>query len=383
VATEDKSTRYHRLRRRASIVATAAGGLFLAAAVLTGGAAWLRDALVAPGQQPGVWATLAYAALLTIAYHAVRLPALHYRGLTLERRYGLSTESARHWWLGEAKALAVSLPAVALMALVLTTLVRWSPGHWWLLAAAAATLGLVVAAHVVPTVLLPAFFDLTPLDRPALTARLVALADRCGAPVLGVFEWRVGDRTRKAAASLVGVGASRRILVSDTLLADHPDDEIEVILAHELSHQVHHDVWTSIAVQGVLMLAGCYLAQRMLTALAPALELSGPADLAALPLVALAAGAVSAGLMPVANALSRAQERRADRYAVAVTRNAAALVSALRRIGATNLAEDQPSRVVEALFHTHPSPASRMAAAQAALAAPAPAAAHAFRTRRR
>src|SRR5688572_31757501 len=34
---------------------------------------------------------------------------------------------------------------------------------------------------------------------------------------------------------------TRRILLSDTLLADHGDEEIEVILAHELAHHVHQD----------------------------------------------------------------------------------------------------------------------------------------------
>lgn len=346
------------------MAAAAAGGAFLAVVVSTGGAAWLRDVLVVPGQQPGVWTTMGYAVLLALAYRTVRLPALRYRGLTLERRYGLSTETSVHWWLGEAKATVVGLLVVGPAAVLLTTLVRWSPERWWLLAAVAVTAGLVAAAHVVPTLVLPRFLDLTPLDRPALTARLMALADRYGAPVLGVFEWRVADRTRKAAASLVGLGGSRRILVSDTLLADHPDEEIEVILAHELAHQVHHDVWASIAVHGVLTLAGCYLAARVLEAVAPAMGLSGPADLASLPLVALVAGGVSAALMPVAHAVSRAQERRADRFAVAATGNAAALVSALRRIGATNLAEERPSPVVEALFHTHPSLAARMAAAR-------------------
>lgn len=372
MATEDKSTRYHRLRRRASVVAAATGGLFLALVVLSGAGRWLRDALVTPGAEPGLRATMAYAVLLALAFHVVRLPAMFYRGWTLERRYGLSSERAAHWWMGAAKGSALVLLLVGPVAWGLVVLARWSPGYWWVIAAVASTLTLVVAAHVVPTVLLPAFFDLTPLDRPALTSRLVTLADRCGAPVLGVFEWRVGDRTRKAAASLVGVGSSRRILLSDTLLADHPDDEIEVILAHELAHQVHHDVWTSIAVQGALVLAGCYLAQRVLLVAAPIAGLSGPGDLAALPLVALVAGAASAALRPVANALSRAQERRADRFAIGITRNAAALVSALRRIGATNLAEERPSRLVEALFHTHPPLASRMAAAQAAVAQAAP-----------
>jgi STE24 endopeptidase len=84
-----------------------------------------------------------------------------------------------------------------------------------------------------------------------------------------------------------------------------------------------------------------------------------------LPLLVLTGGAVSLVLAPLANALSRAHERRADRYALETTGNSAAFISAMRRLAATNLAEDRPSRIVEALFHTHPSTAARIEAAKA------------------
>ena len=90
---------------------------------------------------------------------------------------------------------------------------------------------------------------------------------------------------------------------------------------------------------------------------------SGKGDLAALPLLVLAAGAVSLFLVPAAHALSRAHERRADRYALELTQNAAAFVSAMKRLSMQNLAEEQPSRLVEWLFHSHPSTSARIAAA--------------------
>jgi STE24 endopeptidase len=90
----------------------------------------------------------------------------------------------------------------------------------------------------------------------------------------------------------------------------------------------------------------------------------GKGDVAALPLLALSAGAVSLALMPLFNAFSRAHERRADRYALELTRNAAAFVSAMKRLAAQNLAEDQPSPLVKILFHTHPSTTDRIAAAE-------------------
>ena len=90
----------------------------------------------------------------------------------------------------------------------------------------------------------------------------------------------------------------------------------------------------------------------------------GKSDIAALPLLVLTFGAVSLTLLPFANAMSRAHERRADRYALEMTGNAGAFVSAMKRLGATNLAEERPSRLVEILFHSHPPMAARIAAAQ-------------------
>ena len=62
----------------------------------------------------------------------------------------------------------------------------------------------------------------------------MALADRAGANVIGAYEWGLGDKTSRANAALIGLGRTRRILVSDTMLADYSDDEIEVVLAHAL-----------------------------------------------------------------------------------------------------------------------------------------------------
>jgi STE24 endopeptidase len=182
---------------------------------------------------------------------------------------------------------------------------------------------------------------------------------------MGVFEWRLSDKTKKANAALAGIGQTRRIIISDTLLAEHSDDEIEVILAHELAHHVHRDIWKGIALETVLIALGFYLADAVLTRFAMSFGLTGKGDIAALPLLLLAAGAVSLALMPLANAFSRAHERRADRYALEMTRNVPAFVSAMKRLGAQNLAEERPSRLVQILFYTHPPISARIDAAHA------------------
>ena len=70
-------------------------------------------------------------------------------------------------------------------------------------------------------------------------------------------------------------------------------------------------------------------------------------------------------LMPVVNALSRAQERAADRYALETTRNVDAFVTAMKRLSQQNLAEEYPSQLVRWLFYSHPPIRERIDAARA------------------
>ena len=197
--------------------------------------------------------------------------------------------------------------------------------------------------------------------------RLRTLAARAGLPALGVYEWGLGEKTRRANAALVGVGGTRRILLSDTLITDYSDDEIEVVLAHELAHHAHHDVLTAVAAQTTLLLLGLAAAAwttELAAYLRPWVQAAGAADVAGLPLILLATGAVYVMAAPLVNALSRRHERRADAYALRLTARPTAFISAMRRLGAQNLAEPQPSRTVQWLFHSHPPIEERIEHAQ-------------------
>jgi STE24 endopeptidase len=364
MANEDKAARYHRLQRRSSMASVAAVGGVLALLLLSGAAASLRDAVDEAADGGAVASTLLYALALMLVLEAVQLPFSYYQGVTLERRYTLSTSAAGRWWLDRAKALAVGLGFGAAAALVVWTLLRWMPDGWWIVAAFAFAGVSVALAQLGPVLLLPIFYRFTPLRREALAARLLALGRRADAHISGIYEWQLSDRTRKANAALAGLGRTRRILLSDTLLEGHSDDEIEVILAHELAHHVHKDIWTALALDAALAAAGFVAADRALGSTAW-LGLSGKADLAGMPLVVLAGGAVTLALQPLAHALSRFQERRADRFALEMTGRADAFVSAMRRLSAQNLAEERPSRVSEWLFYSHPPTSARIDAARA------------------
>jgi STE24 endopeptidase len=364
MANEDKATRYHRLRRRASLAGTGLAAAWLVALLITGWSASLRDLAAGLAGQSFLPTVVCYVVIIAILTEVIQMPLAFYQGVVLERRYELSTQTSWRWCLDQVKATALGLLFGIVGAVIVWGLLRTTPEWWWLAAAVCFVLLVVVLAQLAPVALLPLFYTFTPLDRPALVQRLVALAERAGARVLGVFEWRLSDRTRKANAALAGIGRTRRILLSDTLLAVHSDDEIEVVLAHELAHHVYHDIWKSIALEALLMTAGFYVADRVLGRAVGYFGIVAKQDVAALPVLVLAGGAVSLAMLPLVNALSRAHERRADRYALEMTGNAAAFSSAMKRLGAQNLAEEQPSRLVQILFHSHPPIADRLEAAR-------------------
>jgi STE24 endopeptidase len=367
---EDKSVRYHRAKRRISLVSLLWSIVLLTGLIGTSASVALRSiaAAVAPASGSS-WSlpltVLIYVALLTLVNEVVSLPLAYYAGFVLERRYGLSRERFSTWLADQVKALVLGLILGGAAAIILYELISRSPDFWWLTAGVTFAVIVVGLTQLMPVLLLPIFYRIKPLERESLRARLLALAERAGARVLGVYEWGLGDKTRKANAALAGIGATRRILVSDTMLAEYSDDEIEVVMAHELAHHVHGDIWKGILFEAALIIAGFYLAARLLAAFAPFLGLQDVDDVAGLPLLLLAAGGVSLVMVPVAHAMSRAYERSADRFALDLTRNPAAFISAMRRLGAQNLAEEQPSRIVQWLFYSHPPLRERIAAAQA------------------
>ena len=361
---EDRAVRYHRLRRRATVAGTLAGAAWLLSLLLSGGSiALAARAQTLAGHLPALVARpvaiLLFVAVLALGWEIASLPFVLYRSFLLERKYGLSSEPFATWAGDHLKGLGLALLLWLGAGLAIYGAIHLAARSWWLVTAALFAGAGIVLSRVAPVLLMPLFYHFRPLDRETLRDRLMTLSRRAGVPVLGAFEWGLGEKTTRANAALVGLRQTRRILVSDTLLKDYSDDEIEVILAHEMAHHIHHDIWTTLALETAIVAAALYGAQVAVARGGGA----GPADLAMLPLLILSAGAVSVLLQPAGNAWSRFNERRADRFAIALTRRPAAFISAMRRLGAQNLAEEHPSAAVFWFFHTHPTIHERIAVA--------------------
>jgi Zn-dependent protease with chaperone function len=290
----------------------------------------------------------------TAAVALVRLPLSLWRGWARERRWGLSTQPLAGFLADRAKGIGVGAVLAALTVLALEALVRAFP-HAWPVAAAVAGAGLVLLlGFVAPVVLEPLFNRFAPLGDEALAAELRALAERAEVPVRDVLVADASRRTAKANAYVSGLGATRRLVLFDTLVDASPPAEIAAVVAHELGHRRARHV-----AQGtVLGMAGAAIGAVVLWAVLGD-RVGEPGDV---PLVLLLLSVLELLAAPAGAWLSRRWERAADRFAVRLTRDPAALEAAFRRLGETNVADLDPPRVVRVLLLTHPPLPERIAA---------------------
>ncbi len=305
-----------------------------------------------------------YVLMLAAVHECGALPLAYYRSHILESRYDLSRQSVGRWWRTYIKEAAVGLGFLQVGAVLLYALIGWWPNAWWIAVTIAWSMAMVCLARLGPVLLFPLFYEVKPVQREELHEDLMRLTRKAGTQVVGVYGWTLSDATRRANAALVGLGRTRRILLSDTLLSDYSHDEIAVVLAHELGHHVHGDIWRGLGLDAVVRFIGFYAAHRALLGIGSIAGVMHAGDVAGLPLILLACGTLSIVAQPLANARSRAQERRADRFALNLTDNSPAFVSAMRRLAQQNLAEEHPPRWVQTLFHSHPSTAERLAIAR-------------------
>jgi STE24 endopeptidase len=359
-----EARRYNRIKRWLGIADFAVGFVFLVVLLVTGWTGWLRDLAYRVGLQNYTFSVFIYLVLLVLIAKALGI-GLDYYGFRLERRFKLSTQRFRSWFSDEVKGLLVGLVLGTIVVELLYFTIRQWPQHWWILAWALFMVLFVVLAQLAPVVLLPIFYKFEPLENEDLRRRLVVLSERAGTRVRGVYRWRLSEKSKKANAALTGLGATRRIILADTLLDNYSVEEIEAVLAHELGHHVHRHILKSIFVQAAITLVGFWAANWALHYAVDQHMFEELSDFANLPLLALVSVVLSFLLMPALNAYSRFNERQADRYAFESIASVSPFISSMNKLAEQNLAERTPSKWVEWFFHSHPSISRRLAAAEA------------------
>ena len=359
----DQARQYARIRYRLLLIDLALSWICLGAMQWSGfserlarwWSGWLASELLV---------ILGYLAVFGALSYLATLPLRFYGGFLLEHRFGLSRLTMAGWCYREIKHVMVGAILSGALIEGLYALLRRFPDQWPLFATAGWVLVSVILARVFPTVLLPIFYKTSPVEDEQLVRRLVELCERVGLKALGVFRFNLGAETRKANAALAGLGKTRRVLLSDTLMTDFPVDEIESVLAHELGHQRHRHITKML----ILSALGSWVAFSLTKTIAPwwiaGLGLRGLDDIAGFPVLMLWLSILGMVSLPLQNGVSRYFEWQADRFAIAMATSPQVFAKALRRLGTLNLADPKPPRWVVWLFYDHPPIAERVQVAE-------------------
>jgi STE24 endopeptidase len=318
----------------------------------TGGSWWAR--------------TIELVALVTGVETLVRLPLSAWRGWLYERRWGFSTQTLRGWLWDKVKGLVLGVALSSIGLVLLLGAVRAWPGGWPAVAAPGAAAFVLVLSLLAPLLFERLFNRFWPLTDAALREELGELSRRAGVPVRKILVADASRRTRKHNAYVSGLGPTRRLVLFDTLLEDVPREELRGVVAHELGHRRHRHVAavTLLAMVGaaaaVVILWGVLSWHGLLVASGA----HGPGDPRVVPLVLLALSLLELGTLPFGTWVSRRWERTADRFALELTRDGAAIEQMHRRLALANLADLDPPRLLYLLLFTHPTPPERIAAAR-------------------
>jgi STE24 endopeptidase len=333
----------------------------IAAALLAGAGIGLGPGLRRLGRWAGQltgdrWPleALFLAAAVTIVVFLIGLPFAYGRHLH-DRHWGLSTQTLGGFFADATKGVGFEVGLAVVTALGFIAIVRALP-RGWPAAAAGFAVGLtVLLVYVLPVIYEPLFNRFTPVE-PDVRSRVVAIAERAGVEVGDVLVADASRRTTRLNAYVSGLGATKRVVLYDTLLARSEPKRVDLVVAHELAHVAHHDVVKGTimgsigAVAAVLLVWGLLSWERLRLWVGA----DGPGDPRWLPFLALVLAVVSFLALPAMNAFSRHMEGAADRAAISYTRDPTTAIEVEVELARSNVADLEPNRFIRWAFYTHP-----------------------------
>jgi STE24 endopeptidase len=362
---QKKAIRYARIQRRLMVIELALAAVYIIVWLFAGWSFELKNYLLLISAQRW-FQILIFTYIFGGFYILLTLPLSYYEGFLLPRQFELSNQTLKLWISDQLKSFLISALLGSVLIEIFYLFLTYFPFTWWLFMGIFMIIINVILTNLAPVILFPIFYKFSPLEdeRHELGERLTRLAGKASTKIQGVYKFDLSRRTKAANAALAGLGNTRRLILGDTLLSEFNDDEIEIVLAHELGHHVHNDIPLGIGIGSILTFGGLYLANLGLKWGIGHLGFSGIADFAALPLFVLVFGIYSLITMPLGNSYSRWREHKADVYALEITRKPNDFISAMTRLANQNLTEVEPESWVEFFLYSHPSLSKRIKLAQ-------------------
>ncbi|MBU6374909.1 MAG: M48 family metallopeptidase [Bdellovibrionales bacterium] len=311
-----------------------------------------------------IQSTIWKGAVWLIAISAIRalisFPFQAFSTFSTESRFGFNKTTVQTFFADRIKGalLGVTL-GLPILALLLYIFQAMGPNAWWMCWLILTGLSLVMG-YLAPALILPLFNRFESLPEGSLRSSIEAYARKEDFPMGGTFVMDGSKRSTKRNAFFTGFGKLRKLVLFDTLIANHEPDEILAVVAHEMGHfkcgHIPKMILLSVLTQGLLFwILGRFLTDpRAPVWIQQTLGLSEYSLAGAFLLMSILYLPISRVLSIGLMALSRKHEYEADDYSKRTFGKSAALVSALRKMETDHLAHPSPHWLKVLLEYSHP-----------------------------
>jgi STE24 endopeptidase len=361
--THARSVSYTLIHGRFGMISGAVSSAALLAIVLTGFLGLLDAAARSLPLHP-YFQSILFMGAVSLVFGVIQLPFSLYATFVIEARFGFNRTTPKLFVIDMLKGLAISTVIGVPVLLALFWFMDRTGQLWWIWAFGAMTAFQLVMSILAPLVIAPMFNKFTPLPEGALKDRIMDLASRLGFRTRGIFVVDSSRRSRHSNAYFTGLGRAKRIVLFDTLVSSHTEEEVVSVLAHEIGHEKRNHIKKGLAISTALSLAGFWILSLLVhwTPLYQAFGFAQPGYHSLLVLLAFCSGPFTFFLQPLFTIRSRRQEYEADRFAVQGVGSAAGLKSALLRLSRDNLSNLSPHPLYSFFHYSHPTLAERIAA---------------------
>jgi len=305
---------------------------------------------------------LVFFAIFAAISNLFNIPFELYSTFVIEDRYGFNTKTLKLWAIDWVKGMAISFILGGIVILFLLTLVLYIKNAWWFFAWIVISMFELLIMWLYPVLIAPLFNKFEPITNKELENKITSLMGKAGLAVKGVFQMDAGKRSKHTNAYFTGIGKTKRIVLFDTLLASHGDEEILSVLAHETGHWMKKHIIKQLVLLEVLSLAGLFIIAKLLNWQLIYQTFGFPEQIryVGLFLVPVLLSPLGYFMRPIGSAISRRYEREADDVAVNLMKTSGPMKDALIKLSADNLANLVPHPVFSWFNYSHPPPVERI-----------------------
>ena len=321
--------------------------------ILSGILPWLAQSLV---RMHFLIAGLIFFGVFGLIELLMGLPFDYYHSFVLEETYGFNTKTLKIWLSDLAKSMAVLIILGTFLLSVLFLMVSYGGRTWWIWAWIIFSLFQLMMTILYPTVIAPLFNRFTSLENSGLKEEIERMAKTQGLAIKGIYQMDASKRTRHTNAYFSGMGKAKRIVLFDSLIRSHGQDEILAILAHEIGHLKKNHIKKQFILVSLVSLFLFFLASKFLTwdVMYRSFGFSDMSCYVGLFLVGILWEPISFFISPVGMAISRKFEREADDYSLEILKTATPLITALKKMAKENLSNLTPHPLYVWFNYSHP-----------------------------